>query len=122
MIPCEPKPPAPMPEPKKDVKSLVKTIAIIALSLLSLTFIGLFIWMFTQYDAARTDVDGQISDAVVKAIDDNTMKLENEFAERRKMLFHIFNEHILKRISVKTFEHKFTVFYKYNFFHIIPLF
>lgn len=82
--------PAPIPEPKKDVKSLVKTIAIIALSLLSLTFIGLFIWMFTQYDAAHTDVQGQIDDAVVVAVDNNTMKLENEFAEREKYPFLTF--------------------------------
>ncbi|MBO7657382.1 hypothetical protein J6S55_01965 [Candidatus Saccharibacteria bacterium] len=82
--------PAPIPESKKDVKSLIKTIAIIALSLLSLTFIGLFIWMFTQYDAARTNVDGQIADAVVEAVDDNTMKLENEFAEREKYPFMTF--------------------------------
>lgn len=82
--------PAPMQEPKKDVRSLVKTIAIIALSLLSLTFIGLFIWMYVQYDTARTDVDGQISDAVVKAVGDNTMKLENDFAERQKYPFSTF--------------------------------
>lgn len=76
--------PAPIPEPKKDIKSLVKTIVIIALSLVSLTFIGLFIWMFVQYDEARTDVDGQIADAVVEAVDNNTTKLEKEFAEREK--------------------------------------
>lgn len=83
--------PAPVaPAPKKDVKSLIKTIAIIALSLLSLTFIGLFIWMFTQYDAKRTDVDGQIADAVVEAVDANTMKLESEFAQREKYPFMTF--------------------------------
>lgn len=79
-----------VPTHRKDVASLVKTIVIIALSLVSLTFIGLFIWMFTQYDAAKTDVDGQIADAVVKAVDDNTMKLENEFAEREKYPFQTF--------------------------------
>lgn len=82
--------PAPVPVPKKDVKSLLKTIAIIALALVSLTFIGLFIWMFTQYDAARKDVDGQIADAVVVAVDENTTKMENEFAEREKYPFQTF--------------------------------
>jgi len=83
--------PAPaVPELKKDVKSLVKTIVIIALSLVSLTFIGLFIWMFVQYDEARTNVDGQIADAVVKAVDENTEKLENEFAVREKYPFEDF--------------------------------
>lgn len=79
-----------VPPVKKDFKSLIKTIAIIALSLISLTFIGLFIWMFVQYDEARTDVDGQIADAVVKAVDENTTKLETEFAEREKYPFKTF--------------------------------
>lgn len=81
---------AAIPEPKKDFKPLIKTIAIIALSLVSVTFIGLFIWMYTQYDDARTDVDGQIAKAVTAAVDDNTMKLENEFAEREKYPFQTF--------------------------------
>lgn len=79
-----------IPAIKRDTKSLVKTIAIIALSLLSLTFIGLFIWMLTEYTAARTDVDGQIADAVVKAVDENTTKLEDEFTEREKYPFKTF--------------------------------
>ncbi|MDO4752981.1 MAG: hypothetical protein Q4A36_01995 [Candidatus Saccharibacteria bacterium] len=81
---------AAIPEPKKDYKPLIRTIAIIALSLISVTFIGLFIWMYTQYDDARTNVDGQINVAVTKAIDENTMKLENEFAEREKYPFQTF--------------------------------
>ncbi|MBR0424376.1 hypothetical protein IJI79_02680 [Candidatus Saccharibacteria bacterium] len=84
---------APVPvqiEPKKDLKSLFKTIAIVALSLVSLTFIGLFIWMFIQYDDVKTDVDGQITAAVVAAVDENTTKLENEFAVREKYPFKTF--------------------------------
>lgn len=75
---------------RRDVVSLVKTIVIIALSLVALTFIGLFIWMFVQYDEKRTDVDGQIAEAVVKAVDENTEKLENEFTEREKYPFKTF--------------------------------
>ncbi len=82
--------PAPVTELKRDTKSLIKTIVIIALSLISVTFIGLFIWMFVQYDDARTNVDGQIASAVVKAVDENTTKLENEFAEREKYPFQTF--------------------------------
>ena len=82
--------PAPVAEPKKDAKSLIKTIAIIALSLISVTFIGLFIWMYVQYDEKRTDVDGQIAKAVVEAVDENTVKLENDFAEREKYPFKTF--------------------------------
>ena len=83
-------PVAPIIKPRKDISSLVKTIAIVALSLISLTFIGLFIWMFIQYDNKRTDVDGQITAAVVAAVDANTAKLENEFAEREKYPYQTF--------------------------------
>ena len=66
-----------IPLPGRDTKSLIKTIAIIALSLISLTFIGLFIWMFVEYQNASTNVEGQVADAVVKAVDENTEKLED---------------------------------------------
>lgn len=79
-----------VPPIKKDLTSLIKTIVIIALALVSLTFIGLFIWMWTQYDSAKTDVDGQIADAVVKAVDENTTKLEKEFTVREKYPFKTF--------------------------------
>lgn len=82
--------PAPVNVLKKDTKSLIKTIAIIALSLISVTFIGLFIWMFVQYDEARTNVDGQIATAVAEEVNANTMRLENEFAEREKYPFQTF--------------------------------
>ena len=39
-----------MPEKKKDISGLVKTIVIIIVSLIAVTFIGLFIWM--QYSFA----------------------------------------------------------------------
>ena len=82
--------PAPITELKRDTKSLIKTIAIIALSLISLTFIGLFIWIFTQYTDIKTDVDGRVATAVVEAVDENTTKLESEFAEREKYPFQTF--------------------------------
>lgn len=69
---------------KKDASSLIKTILIIALSLVSVTFIGLFIWMFIQFSTAREDVDGQIAAAVVAAVDENTTKLEKEFSDRER--------------------------------------
>jgi len=78
------------PPIKKDVTSLIKTIAIIALSLVSLTFIGLFIWMMTEYNTVKENVDGQIADAVVKAVDENTTKLEDEFTVREKYPFKTF--------------------------------
>ena len=72
------------PAPKKDVGGIVKTVAIIILSLALITFIGLFIWMMVQYDDARTDVDGQIATAVAAAEDEQAQKMEAEFLEREK--------------------------------------
>ncbi len=59
-----------MMEPKKDIIGLIKTIAIIVVSLIAVTFIGLFIWMSAEYNAARSDVDSQINTAVAKAVDE----------------------------------------------------
>lgn len=78
------------PEQKKDVAGLVKTIVIIALSLIAVTFIGLFIWMMVQYNDVRADVDGQISVAVAEAKDEQTTKMEAEFLEREKYPYKTF--------------------------------
>lgn len=78
-------------EPKKDVAGLVKTIAIIILSLLAVTFIGLFIWMTVQYNDVQTDVDGQISVAVAAAKDEQAQKMEAEFLEREKYPYKTFS-------------------------------
>lgn len=80
-----------IPPKKKDVAGLVKTIVIIILSLIALTFIGLFIWMFTQYDDASSDVDGQIAAAVAVAKDDQAAKDEAEFLEREKYPYKTFS-------------------------------
>lgn len=80
---------APMPV-RRDVSGLIKTIAIIILSLVAVTFIGLFIWMMIQYTDARTDVDGQISTAVAQAKDEQAMDLESEFLEREKYPYKTF--------------------------------
>ena len=82
---------AKMMEPKKDVAGLVKTIVIVLLSLVALTFIGLFIWMFTQYDEVRSDVDGQIAVAVAEAKDEQAVKMEAEFLEREKYPYRTFS-------------------------------
>lgn len=78
------------PEEKKDIVGLVKTIAIIVVSLIAVTFIGLFIWMTVQFNDVQTDVDGQISVAVAKAKDEQTTKMEAEFLEREKYPFKVF--------------------------------
>ena len=73
-----------------DVAGLIKTIAIVILSLVAATFIGLFIWMSINYSEARADVDGQIAVAVNAAVDENTMELEAEFLEREKEPYRDF--------------------------------
>ena len=52
---------------KHKSTSLIKTIAIIILFLVSATFIGLFIWINSQYIDVSTDVEGQIAEAEAKA-------------------------------------------------------
>lgn len=72
------------------IRSLVKTIAIVVLSLISVTFIGLFIWMTVQYNEVSEDVNGQIDQAVAEAVYENSLKLENDFAEREKDPYRMF--------------------------------
>lgn len=80
-----------MLEPKKDNSGLIKTIVIIIVSLIAATFIGLFVWMFLQYNEARDDVQGQIDEAVLEAKDELAAKLEAEFLEREKYPLKTFS-------------------------------
>ncbi len=70
---------------------IAKTIAIAILGILSVTFLGLFVWKYFEWDTVRTDVDGQIDAAVAVAISENTTKLENEFVEREKYPYRTFS-------------------------------
>ena len=79
------------PKPKRDVAGLIKTIVIIVVSLVAVTFLGLFIWMFTQYDEAQSDVDGKIATAVAAAKDEQAMADEAEFLEREKYPYKTFS-------------------------------
>ena len=75
---------------KKDIGSLIKTIAIVVLTLISLTFIGLFIWMFIRYDEVQMDINGQIDVAVAEAKDEQAAKDEEEFLQREKYPYRTF--------------------------------
>ena len=78
-------------QPKKNVAGLVKTISIIVLSLVSVTFIGLFIWMSGQYNEERNrDLDSEIAAAVATAKDEVTTKMEAEFLDREKYPYKTF--------------------------------
>ena len=75
----------------KDNSGLIKTIVIIILSLIAVTFIGLFIWMFVRYDDASTDLNSKINAAVAEAEEEQAIKLEKEFAERGKDPYKTFS-------------------------------
>lgn len=77
-------------KPKKDIAGLIKTIVIVALSLVAVTFIGLFIWMTIQYTNVSTDVNGQIEVAVAEAKDEQATKDEAERLESEKYPYKTF--------------------------------
>ena len=64
--------------------SFVKTIAIVMLSLVALTFICLFIWILIKYNDVSDDVNGKITLAVAAAKVEQQAEDEREFAEREK--------------------------------------
>ena len=82
---------APEPEiPKKSYSALIELIVLTLVSITAVVFIGLFIWKYLEWDAVKTDVDGQIDEAVARAVADNTTKLEAEFVEREKYPYKTF--------------------------------
>lgn len=89
--PAAPQPPvAPVLKRKSANRNLVETILLIVISLLAVLFIGLFIWKYLEWDAIKTDVDGQVEAAVAMAVAENTTKLEAEFTEREKYPYKTF--------------------------------
>ena len=84
--------PVAQPTKKKDIVGLIKTIAIIVMSLVAVTFIGLFIWMNSQYQEEKSrDLDSEINAAVAKAQDEQATKLEAEFLDREKYPYKTFS-------------------------------
>lgn len=72
-------------------QSLVYIVIIVISSLVAVTFIGLFIWMYISWSEVSTDVDGQVQKSVAIAVDENTTKLEAEFTEREKSPYKTFS-------------------------------
>lgn len=60
------------------------TIAIVALTILVVVFAGFGLWQYTQYAKVSDDVEGQVSDAVAKAVKDQAAIDEKKFGEREK--------------------------------------
>ena len=78
------------PAPNNRRTTLMETIILVVVSLIAVTFIGLFIWKYIDWDTVKTDVDGQIDAAVAMAVAANTTKLEDEFTEREKYPYKNF--------------------------------
>lgn len=76
---------------KAKKRNLIETIILIVACLIAVTFIGLFIWKYLEWDSIKTDVDGQVDAAVAMAVSENTTKLENEFLEREKYPYKTFS-------------------------------
>ena len=79
-----------MPVEKKDRSGLIKTVCLIFVSLIAVTFIGLFIYMYFQWDAAHTDVQGQVDIAVATAENQLRTTHEKEFSEKEKYPYRTF--------------------------------
>lgn len=78
------------PKQEKNHSGLIMIIVIIILSMLAVTFIGLFIWMKTEYDEINDNVQDQIDAAVAVAKDEQASKDEAEFLEREKYPYKTF--------------------------------
>ncbi len=75
---------------QKGNKSLLWMILAIVGGLVAITFIGLFIWMYSQWDTVQKDVDGQIMTAVTEAVNEKAEEMENQFIEREKSPYRTF--------------------------------
>ncbi len=63
---------------------LIKNIALVGLGVIALALGILFAMKAKDYNELSSDIDGKIAISTAEALDDNTLKLEKEFAEREK--------------------------------------
>lgn len=84
--------PDPVPVvPQKDKKrNLIETIILVLVSIVAVTFMGLFAWKYIEWDSVKTNIDGQIDKAVATAKAELRTELEDEFAEREKYPYRTF--------------------------------
>lgn len=79
------------PTPKKDIAGLVKTIVIIIVSLIALTFIGLFIWMNMEYSDLTNTFEAKVSEKEAQARDAQFDLDQAKFAEDEKYPYKNFS-------------------------------
>lgn len=83
--PPQPGQPVQQGQPGQQVKSNpILTVLTVLFGLGTVIFVVLFIWMAARYTEVSNDVDKKIKDATIAAVDENTAKLEADFAEREK--------------------------------------
>ena len=76
---------------EKSVRSsLVKTIAIILLSLLLVGALLLAVYFYNEYEIAQADVDSQVASALIAREKEITDELEAKFTEREKEPYQNF--------------------------------
>lgn len=75
---------------KKDHSGLIKTACLVFTSLAAITFLGLFIYTYIQWNNAKTDVKGQVSLAVSEAENKLRTELETDFNNREKYPYRTF--------------------------------
>ena len=80
--PVSPGVPASAPVVSKTSGALLALTVLFALS--TVIFIVLFVWMFAQYSDVSSTVDSRVEVEVAKAVDENTAKLQAQFAETEK--------------------------------------
>ncbi len=77
-------------EEKRDYADLIKTICLIFVSLVAVTFIGLFVYMTILKNDAETDLEGKIDLAVAEYDTKLRTELETEFQNREKYPYSVF--------------------------------
>ena len=80
-----------VPVEKKDHSTLIFIIVIVFLSVLTVTFFGLFVWKWLEWNDVNTDVGGQKAVAAAAARDEQATLDEKEFLEREKYPYQNFS-------------------------------
>ena len=80
-----------LPKQKKDYSGLIKTIVIIIVSLVAATFIGLFVWMKSEYDYMNANWQSEIDKAVAEGKNEQFNLDEAERKETEKYPYKIFS-------------------------------
>ena len=79
-----------LPKQKKDYSGLIKTIVIVVVSLIALTFLGLFIWMRSEYNNMHATWDEEIEKAVIAGKEEQSKIDEEKRIEEEKKPYKEF--------------------------------